>query len=427
MAERRDIHDLMMDYLYGELTESEKVDFEQRVAADPASSAELESLRRTREAVKSMALDEDPPQALSAILLHAAAQGAGGGSGSKRAVTVEKKPGPWARFVDWWQPLVRHPALGAVAALVLVAGVAGALYTRGMDEAAQPHVTSREPAPGAMIDAELPEIEEGFVGRNQAGPPAAPDPDQPAAGEALARDVGLADESTEAALRENRKAPRPGRSGGSSNVNAWEGSTGADGTEQFGVVGGAVEPRKDTAGKKKKVAAAPTTPTLAKERAKEPAVVEKKEPSADPAPPPAKPQAVAPAGRGYAAPPAAEPEPEPAAEAGARYEAEDADDRVADRRTAKSKDDDAAKSLHGQLNRWLAAGKCKEAAKYANDLRDKYPAYYRSKVEPSRRLKSCEKQIVAEAQRRARKRAKPPAAATEPADAYEADKATTAE
>lgn len=144
MLQCKEIDGLMMDWLYQELDASSSQAVEAHVGGCARCTAEVGSLRRTREVFREMSREE-PPAAVSAILLHEAARRAPAVAAARGA-----EGGFWDRVRAWFQPLM-HPAAAAVATLVLVAGVAGALYMRRgseMSDSGRP-VASGEPAPAA--------------------------------------------------------------------------------------------------------------------------------------------------------------------------------------------------------------------------------------------------------------------------------------
>src|SRR5688572_24912829 len=123
MLQCKEIDELMMDWLYQELDTSSSQAVEAHVGGCARCTAEIGSLRRTREVFREMP-SEEPPASLSAILLHEAARRA------PAVATRREEVGFWERVRAWFQPLVAHPAAAAMATLVLVAGVAGVLYVR---------------------------------------------------------------------------------------------------------------------------------------------------------------------------------------------------------------------------------------------------------------------------------------------------------
>ena len=150
MFQCRDIDALMMDWLYGELAPQKAQSFSAHVEGCSRCHDELAAYQRTRELVSELP-SEEPPAALSALLIREAAAR----SPSPRAEAAGEG-GILAWLARLFQPL-QHPALAAVATLVLVAGVAGTLYLRDGDQhfaepkmAAPPETSA--PAPAAIVD-----------------------------------------------------------------------------------------------------------------------------------------------------------------------------------------------------------------------------------------------------------------------------------
>lgn len=130
---------LLVDLLYGELEGEAEAQARARLEGDESMARELETYGELRAMLRELPEDE-PPQAVSARLLHAAAEAAP----KKRATAIELggEPGLWARVLQFFRPLVANPAFAAAAMLVLVAGVAGALYLGGNVEVSRPTATS---------------------------------------------------------------------------------------------------------------------------------------------------------------------------------------------------------------------------------------------------------------------------------------------
>ena len=78
---------------------------------------------------------EEPPSAISAQLLAAAAEAA-----PRPAAAAAAGPGLWQRIVDFFGSVAHHPGLAAAATLLVVAGVAGTLYVTGRSDVAQPPI-----------------------------------------------------------------------------------------------------------------------------------------------------------------------------------------------------------------------------------------------------------------------------------------------
>src|SRR5689334_2238401 len=114
------IDELMMDFLYQELSADETTSFQKHVDSCERCTAELLKFQGVRTAAKSL-IEEDPPVAISARLLSEAAE-AVRPSAAKRA---------WAWLVGVLAPMRAHPALAAATALVVVIGVGGLLMRRG--------------------------------------------------------------------------------------------------------------------------------------------------------------------------------------------------------------------------------------------------------------------------------------------------------
>ncbi len=134
---------LLVDLLYGELDEEQASSARDAVAADTELSAQVEAYRGLRELFRELPAEE-PPAAVSAQLLHAAAI---------RAPAVAPDPeaagaGIGGFFKRLFQPLLLHPAVAAATTFVLVVGVAGTLYLVGGVGVSQRHATTA-PAPEA--------------------------------------------------------------------------------------------------------------------------------------------------------------------------------------------------------------------------------------------------------------------------------------
>jgi hypothetical protein len=146
MKESQDMHELMIEYLYGELDDRQAESFRKSLAERPELAAELASLQRTREAVRGLP-ELEPSSAVTTRLLHEAAKQA-------EARAKAEEGGFFAWLSGLFRPMVAHPAWATVGALVLVAGTAGVLSMRGQvtREAEVPHsapAVAPAPAPGA--------------------------------------------------------------------------------------------------------------------------------------------------------------------------------------------------------------------------------------------------------------------------------------
>lgn len=143
MLQCRDIDALMMDWLYGELDPQNAQSFSTHVEDCARCHSELAAYERTRELVGGLP-SEEPPPALSAQLIREAAA---------RSTSPKAEAAAGGGLFAWLGKLfspLQHPALAAVASLILVAGVAGTFYLRdGDDQFAEPEATSPEPAEAA--------------------------------------------------------------------------------------------------------------------------------------------------------------------------------------------------------------------------------------------------------------------------------------
>ena len=143
--------DDLVALLYGELDDGAAVRARQQIDDDPALTEHMAALSRVRELFRELD-DQEPPSRISAQLL---AQAAAAAPARRHSDAGESTPGLWARLSRWFEPILRHPSLAAAASLVLIAGVAGALYLRKGDELTRTHSDvslsepSVPPAPGA--------------------------------------------------------------------------------------------------------------------------------------------------------------------------------------------------------------------------------------------------------------------------------------
>ncbi len=124
----------LMDWLYGELDASGMARFEAHLDTHPQDKAEAEALRQTRLAFEELPQAE-PPTAMTAMLMHQA------------ATEAQPKAKLWSTIAGFFEPVLLHPAASAMATLVLLAGVAGALYVRNGDMRAEQSAKSSSIAP----------------------------------------------------------------------------------------------------------------------------------------------------------------------------------------------------------------------------------------------------------------------------------------
>ena len=136
MVDRTDIDALLIGALYGELAPADEARLTAHLESHPADRTALDDMARIRAAIRSsriLAVQFEPPPAISTLLLQEASRRA---PGVAVARPVEPESETWfQRFV---RSFVAHPALAAAATVVLVASVAGGLYLRGDAQFAAP-------------------------------------------------------------------------------------------------------------------------------------------------------------------------------------------------------------------------------------------------------------------------------------------------
>jgi len=163
MLDRIELDALLIGALYGELTPADEAVLTAHLESHPTDRTALADLTRTRAAVRDsrlLAVQLEPPQSISALLLQEA---------SRRAPRSAARSSETA---SWFQRFVRsfmaHPAMAAAAMLVLVIGVAATLYVRDSIEVAAPATdrtrvhefgqtkaeTAAAPAPAAAAPSE---------------------------------------------------------------------------------------------------------------------------------------------------------------------------------------------------------------------------------------------------------------------------------
>jgi hypothetical protein len=183
MPDRIDIDALLIGALYGELTPADEALLAAHLESHPVDRTALDDLARTRAAVRPsrlLAVQVEPPHAISALLLQEA---------SRRAPRPDPRSG---ETQGWFQRFVRsfmvHPAMAAAAMLVLVIGVAGTFYLRGTDQFAEsspPALRAQDHATVAKQEAAAPSG--AFVPAGSATPAApAPEPEVAAGGDRAA-------------------------------------------------------------------------------------------------------------------------------------------------------------------------------------------------------------------------------------------------
>ncbi len=193
MVDRQDIDALLVGALYGELTPAEEARLAAHLESHPADRTALEDLKTARQAVresKVFDIQQEPPQAISALLLQEAHRRA-----PRPAREREDKESWFARLA---RSFLAHPALAAAAMLVLVVGVAGTLYLKkGNDESAFKQAVTESASNGAPAVSATP----------PAGPQQAEPETTASAGSGSSIVVGLAEDEKKPMERQQEAAP----------------------------------------------------------------------------------------------------------------------------------------------------------------------------------------------------------------------------
>lgn len=132
MVDRTDIDALLIGALYGELTPADEARLAAHLESHPVDRTALDDLTRTRAAVREsriLAFQLEPPPAVSAILLQEASRRA-----PRTAAPRSQDPEREGWFQRFMRAFAAHPAMAAAATIVLVLGVAGTLYLRGVPQ-----------------------------------------------------------------------------------------------------------------------------------------------------------------------------------------------------------------------------------------------------------------------------------------------------
>lgn len=156
--------DRLLDYLYDELDEADRANFERELRADPSLMREVEEHRRTRQSFAYLLADPMPAGLLDGVLEAADAQAA------TFAAAESPKPGWWQRMVEGLKGLVFQPAFAMGFVFLLVGGIA--LYSsRDPKEMAGmgPPIDVQRLPPVAMAPAGDQAVE-GERSKNEAAP-----------------------------------------------------------------------------------------------------------------------------------------------------------------------------------------------------------------------------------------------------------------
>jgi hypothetical protein len=129
--DRQDIDALLIGALYGELTPADEARLTAHLESHPGDRGALDDLKVARQAVhdsRIFAVQMEPPQAVSALLLQEAHRRAPKRAAARDADAKES----W--FYRFTRSFLAHPAMAAAAMLVLVLGGAGIVYMRKGDD-----------------------------------------------------------------------------------------------------------------------------------------------------------------------------------------------------------------------------------------------------------------------------------------------------
>ena len=400
----------MVDWLYGELDPAQAERFEGYLEESEEARAQANALQRTREVLQQLP-DEEPPQSISAILLHEA---------SKRAApepSAEEKPGAWAWFTGLFRPIALHPAAAAIATLVVVAGVAGTLYVRhGGHNVAQPEADTTASADSVdMPRAPAAADSEEAVLYGLAGGEA-----HDAEGNTGLR-AGLLDDKAQVELsRQVQSPPEP-----AATALAKSGPPAMDKDDDGRA--GAMRPSPKQALKKNRSAdrserAASGGSTGKRTQSKGAAVFEPTTNAVSGADPLGGMENQSTTTRGFASAPGTVDSTDEGESTYRAYRDDPKSKRESDTRWAQGQEQLLAQAVSKK--------QCRDAARIANDILDRNPDYYSKRVKNSKDVKNCQWYVSNERKKRTRARAKrskratsveADAMAAEPADAPAAE------
>lgn len=390
MLHCNDIDGLMIDWLYGELDDAASHEVSGHVDACARCQAEQAAFSRTRDLFRELPAEEPAPS-LTAMLIREAALSAAPVTSAAAAPVTGTSRGFGAWISRLFQPLM-HPAFAAVATLVLVVGVAGTLYLQsdGDDQFAESSVQSADKA--AAGDTSLAAAVEEPEAKVASKPAALAPPtevaadlgdDQPAGDPSDAtRTADLLDSNRESALRgleQNTKAKkkRPAR------TKIATAKSGA-------VVGTRGASKNDRRVRQQKPPPSPRF-DLSKDKKRD-AETEADEDS---------------------------------------FAGDGATPNSAAFRGGRPGSDSWAQSLENKLTGAYKRSDCREAARLANDIRERNPSYYKKNTSDLAAVKKCRYYVNSERKRRtarARKAAKSKAGGkTGPKNAAPAEQADAVE
>jgi len=348
MSSPADLDALLVGALYGELSPAERGRLDAHLAVHPGDRAALTALTEAHSHIRQLgracgylgvtpsgALLLEPASAVSARLVQTAAQQA-------------PRPGLWASLQGWFAQLGRSPAWAAATMLVVVAGVAGIMYSRG-GGVAEP--TAKLDSSSSMGDL-----------------PAAPSAGAPAAAFGMASGSSDKVAGYPAGLVE---PPREEQDGAAPAQRAKE--------KQDGRAGLATGPQ---AASDEAVRRDPARPIALGFADGELALKDLDDRDAD------KTESGVGGVYGDVKPPApATRATDPAGPSATTPAKPGADEKPAP--DAAVADDARARALHGQVVKLAQAGKCADAARLARSIADRHADYYLGEVATDRRLRAC--------------------------------------
>jgi hypothetical protein len=171
MADRMDIDALLISALYGELTPADEARLTAHFESHPADRTALADLTHTRTAVREsriLAVQLEPPQSVSALLLQEAA---------RRAPRPARQRDQESWLHRFLRSFTAHPAMAAAMTLVLIVGVASTLYVRRADQFGETPAPAVARGPASPEASSIAPAEPAVP--SAAAPSAAPDPAAP--------------------------------------------------------------------------------------------------------------------------------------------------------------------------------------------------------------------------------------------------------
>lgn len=161
----KDIDTQIVDWLYDELDPPTQASFREHIDACATCAAEIASFSSIRELMRALP-SEEPPLTCSNIILHEA---------GKRGIGAHSIPerdsyGIWVFIERLMRPVMAHPAVAAVASLLLIVSIGSTLYLRGDEQLSEPVLTSGEGMHSAITEAPA-SAADGHTGSGIGGQP----------------------------------------------------------------------------------------------------------------------------------------------------------------------------------------------------------------------------------------------------------------